>query len=348
MSNTTSNTTETTSGQTAGSSGEQTSKAIEKVLDKLAPHGPVARSLTQLIRPAFVAPEGKMLVWGDWKNIEARVNPWLADSYNGKVKLDVFRRSDAHPAQPDIYTMTAADLLGCNPKEVTKAQRQSHGKVPELALGFGGGLGALQAMATTYGVYLDEKTGQAMVEGWRDKNPWARAYWDALWDAVQNALTTPETVFEAGRVSYLFDPDYLNGSLFCRLPCGRMLTYPQVKWELHEVEDKTTGDTELKWQLRYRKGHGRVSMWYGKLCENTVQATAGSLLRAKLVRLEREALFPAVAHTHDDIIVECLETNVDTAKQYLREVMTAPEPWSEKLPLAVDVSANWWLTKKDD
>lgn len=321
-----------------------------RFLDQFAQYGPIARSLTQLIRPAFVAPEGKTLVWGDWSNIEARVNPWLSQSLGGERKLKLFRASDADPTLPDIYQTTAASLLGIDPHKVTKPQRQSHGKVPELALGFGGGMGALQAMATTYGVYIEERQGQEMIDNWRSENPWARGFWDALWAAAQNALEAPRVVFEAGRVSYMYRPDYLGGSLFCRLPDERMLTYPQCRWERKEVEDKD-GNKELKWRLGYRKGHGRADLWYGKLCENVTQATAGSLLRAKLVRLERALerdRMHVVAHTHDDIVLEVEEGDEAAARDYLKTMMILPEPWSEGLPLKAATQSNWWLTKADD
>lgn len=319
----------------------------DRLLDDIGQYGPVAKTLTQLIRTAFVAAEGKTFVWGDWSNIEARINPWLAISVEGDRKLDLFRLSDASPKLPDIYVQTASDLLGLGPREITKEQRQSHGKVPELALGFGGGIGALQAMATTYGVYMDDEMAQDMVRRWRAVNPWAEIFWNRLWDAAMRAYQLPWTECPAGRVSYLFDPEYLGGSLFCALPCGRFLTYPQFRQELREVENKD-GTKEIKLQWTYRKGHGRAAAWRGKLCENVVQATAGSLLRAKLLRLECEALLTTVAHTHDEIVVECLESSEPTALAYLAEVMTDPEPWSKGLPLKADVKSKWWLSKADD
>lgn len=115
----------------------------DEFLDRLAEFGPIGKTLGMLIRPSFVAAEGKVFVWGDWSAIEARVLPWLANSRGGERKLDIFRRSDADPKAPDIYEITAGELLGVDPKDVTKPQRQSHGKVPELSLGFGGAVGAL-------------------------------------------------------------------------------------------------------------------------------------------------------------------------------------------------------------
>ncbi|MFA7602532.1 MAG: hypothetical protein WCY29_05935 [Novosphingobium sp.] len=245
---------------------------------------PPAKKLSLLLRPTFIAPRGKVLVWGDFSNIEARVLPWLAQSRLADAKLDIFRTVDADPNEPDVYVRTAADLVGRDAGELwealgrgdkeAKALRQSHGKVPELALGFGGGLGALQAMATTYGVYLDEKQSMEMIRRWRDANAWARTFWGAhgregsygLWGAANSAIENPDTIFPAGRVAYVYDRSYLKGTLFCALPCGRLLTYPAIKWEWREVEDKQTGRLVDRYQLTYLKGYGRTAAWYGKLC----------------------------------------------------------------------------------
>lgn len=249
---------------------------------------PPAKKLSLLLRPAFIAPKGKTLVWGDWSNIEARVLPWLAASRGAEDKLDIFRAVDADKSQPDVYIRTAADLLELDAAELwadfrdeeaaghayAKQVRQSHGKVPELALGFGGGLGALQAMATAYGVYLEEVKAKEMIDRWRSANAWARTFWGGhgregsfgIWGAVNSALESPETVFAAGRVAYVFDPNYLGGTLFCALPCGRLLTYPAIKWGWREVEDKKTGKLVDRYQLSYLKGYARTGAWYGKFC----------------------------------------------------------------------------------
>ena len=306
-------------------------------------YGSPGRALSRLIRPALVARPGGLLVWADWRNIEARINPWLALSRSGEEKLEVFRHSDKNSKEPDVYCHTAAALLGCAPGDVTKQLRQSHGKVPELSLGFGGGKDALLRMAATYNVALDDDQAQDMVWHWREVNPWARGFWNKLWEAIDNAVANHNLIYEAGRVSYRYKPDYLGGTLFCALPCGRLLTYPQCRWETGEVVNKKTGEKEIKRQLTYRKGHGRAALWYGKACENVVQATAGSLLRATLARIPN-----VVLHTHDDICVEIAEQHAEETKTLLSVFMTAGEAWSGGLPLAVDVTSNWFFSKAED
>lgn len=342
-------------------------------LDKLAEHGPIGKTLGMLIRPAFIAPEGKVLVWGDWSAIEARVLPWLADSPGARKQLDIFRASDADPTKPDIYIANAAAFVGRDPQELwdrfregdteAKSLRQSHGKVPVLSLGFGGGLGALLKMAINYGVHFTEEQGRDMVSGWRGNNPWAPEFWGAfrtdrhsgevvqssgLWGAANMAIRNPGEVYGAGKVQYVFEPDYLDGTLFCLLPCGRPLAYPSCRYRERTVKDKDTGEEETVYGLWYRKGYGWSTLWYGKLAENITQATAGSILRETLVSLDRAGgdAFPIVGHTHDEIVLEAPEgPPALEARAMLWEHMREPTEWREDLPLAVEVTDYPYYTK---
>lgn len=340
-------------------------------LDALAEHGPIGKTLGMLIRPAFIARPGKTFVWCDWSAIEARVLPWLAASPGAERKLDVFRASDSDPSKPDVYIDGAAGFIGVDPGELwqryldgdteAKKLRQSHGKVPELSLGFGGALGALLKMAVNYGVYFTEEQGADMVSGWRERNQWAKDFWGAfrldkygnittstgLWGAINQALRNPGEAFPAGRVAYVYDPDYLKGSLFCGLPCGRLLTYPGARYKEHSFKNKETGETESAYALWYRKQYGWSAMWYGKAAENITQAVAGSILRETLVEVDERYSdwLPLVGHTHDEIVGETDETNVERAKETLHAEMLKPRDWRFDLPLAAEVSACEYYTK---
>lgn len=342
------------------------------------PGAPSMKKLSLLLRPAFIAAPGKTLVWGDFSNIEARVLPWLAASRGADDKLDIFRKVDADPNEPDVYVRTAAELLGHDPDELwswlrdkkhprnkeAKDARQSHGKVPELSLGFGGGVGALMKMAVNYGVYLDEAVADRMVKSWREANGWAKSFWGAhgrngsygLWGAVNSAMEQPNTIMSAGRIAFVYDPSYLSGSLFCALPCGRLLTYPAIKWGWHEVTNKETGEKEDRYDLTYMKGYGRKPLWYGVFAENVTQATAASVLRRTLKRLhyengrhepERwlEDICPVVMHTHDEVVTEPDANEWQRAARELHAVMEQNDEWDEGLPLAAELSQNWYYTK---
>jgi DNA polymerase len=307
--------------------------------------GPVGRTLSRLIRPAFVAPEGKMLVWADWSAIEARILPWLANSEESNEFVEVFRENDLDPSSPDIYRIDAGRLLGKPASEVTKEERQSHGKIPRLALGFGGGTGALFAMARAYGAAFTEEEAQEIVDGWRAANRWAVRFWDEVWQSVLWCMDNPGEPRMAGRMTYLFDPGYLRGTLFGVLPCGRPLLYPSLRWEEVERKDKKTGEITRRLALTVRRARARLPLTFLDLVNNGVQGTAASLLRDALVRIEREPLLECVLTTHDEVICLADEARIKEARSALMKIMLTAPAWAEGLPIAAESSVHWWYSK---
>lgn len=279
--------------------------------------------------------------------------PWLSASRGGDAVLQVFRESDHDKSKPDIYVREAGGIYDA-PTEAIDEEKRQIGKVAVLSLGFGGADGALAAMAANYGVYLEADFRARIVERWRANNSWAVSFWGAhgqkgsygLWGAINRAMEQPETVQPVGRVAYVYDRSYLGGTVFCALPCGRLLTYPRIKWEKREVEDKRTGKLVEKVQMTYLRGYGRSALWYGKLAENITQAAAGSLLRHTLVDCRRELPWmPVVAHTHDEIVTRHDEAESWVAREALTEIMTREREWHAGLPLKVGVSQNWYYSK---
>jgi DNA polymerase len=353
---------------------------------------PAPKKLSYLLRPAFTAPKGKTFVWGDWANIEARVLPWLAASEGAEKKLDVFRAIDKDPTLPDVYMTTAHDMTTPEQREglllqmlwdaysdkkhphfkLAKELRQSRGKVPELSLGFGGGIGALIAMGVTYGVYVDVPTATEVVRKWRELNQWAVDFWgkhgrngsSGLWGAANSAIEQPDCAFEAGRVAFVYDRSYLGGTLFMALPDGiKLLAYPGVKWEWREVENKKTKKLEDRYQLTFRKGYGRSALWYGKLAENATQAVAALVLKRTLKRLDNADAFigdgedvfmpladwmPTVMHTHDEVLTQCDEADADEAGVILQDEMERNDDWDAGLPLKAEIKASFYYTKAGD
>ena len=327
---------------------------IDKILDgasydDLTQYGPVGRTLSRLIRPVFVAPEGQKMLWADYSAIEARVLPWLGEAYGAKPVLDIFRQNDADPSLPDIYKQQAGSILNKDPKDVTKAERQSHGKVPVLSLGFGGGKGALFAMARNYGAsFTDDEAGD-IVEKWRATNPWARRYWDDTWEAAIWCMHNPNKLRPVGRrLTYVYMPDYMHGTLVCLLPNGEPLLYPMLRWEMRERKDKLTGKVEVREQLTYRRGYGRAALWYGTLVENAVQAVAGALLKNALLCLYRTHPQLVVGHTHDEVIALCPLPDVADSRAALEHAMLDLPEWAEGLPISCEASESSYYTKTID
>lgn len=332
--------------------------AIETVIDAederaaydalKARFGPVGRTLSRLIRPSILAPEGQTLFWADWSAVEARGLPWLADSDAADEVLRVFEETDLDPSLPDIYKRQAGSILHKDPLEVTKSERQSHGKVPVLSLGFGGGNGALHAMARNYGVSFTDEEATGVVQGWRAANPWAKDYWDDSWNAVLRALEDPGSEHSAGRVVYTYLQDYRKGTLFGVLPDGRALLYPSIRWEKREVKDKKTGTYETRNQLTYRRGRGRAVIWYGTLVENATQGICGSLLRWVVREFEETMPGVLVGHTHDEVVGMAPLAKVEEAAAHLAKLMSTGPGWAAGFPLAAAADTNDWYTKTLD
>jgi DNA polymerase len=317
---------------------------------------PPARKLALIVRPALVAEPGKLFVWSDSNAIEARTTPWLAASEGAERVLDAFRANDRDPSLPDNYTIAAADVFHKDVLAATKPERQV-GKVVVLACGFGGGIGALLAMALSYRIHLEDAEARRIVDAWRAANPWAREFWGAhrdgesfgLWGAAMSAWEQPGRVTTAGRIAFVFRPDYLGGTLFMALPSGRLLTYPRPRWREVDVLDKNGEPTgERRTEMSFRRAHGRAKLWHGTLCENAVQATAADLLRAMVTRIETNpalAFMPIRMTTHDEIVCEVDAARADEAKAILRrEMLTLPD-WAEGLPLQSEESVCARYTK---
>lgn len=310
---------------------------------------PVTLLLARCIRPTFIAPEKKKFVWGDWKAIEARVNPWLANTRDADAAvLEPFRSSDADPKAPDVYVYNAesifhipADIIWeryMNGDDEADGYRKA-GKVAVLALGFLGGIGALKAMARNYGMRLTDEEAQVIVDGWRDRNRWARRFGDKCLEACFSAIRHPMQVFTVGRLKYQYAPDLMAGTLVTFLPDMRPLVYPKAKIQKVEKFGKMQ-DT-----ITYLKGMGRRSLWPGLCVENPTQGTAASLLRSTLVRLEQEEPETTVLHTHDEVGCEVPDTTASGFAKRLEAVMVRGFPWTEGLPLAAEITTDWYYHK---
>jgi DNA polymerase len=320
----------------------------ENILE-LGDGAPVARKLSLLIRPTFVPKGGNVFVWSDWSQIEARVLPWLCDHYAGAAsRLQIFRAVDEDPSVPDIYTRTAAVLSHIPIEAVTKAIRQ-RGKVAELALGFMGGVGALQAMAAGYGLHLEDAEAKDIVDRWRAANPWAMNFSQELWEAARTAHRAPNHFIPAGRVGFIFLPRLLGGSLLCRLPSGRMLTYRALRWEMVDVLDDDDNVIDQKRELTFARSYGRQKIWPGIFVENVTQATAADFLRGTLVRLEAEeaAWMPVRLHTHDEILVETTAAEAHEAVFMLGRTMRRGFDWSKGLPIMSEETIAYYYSKDE-
>lgn len=288
-------------------------------------YGSVPDTLSQLIRTAFVASDGNVLIDADFSAIEARVISWLAGE---QWRLDVFK------THGKIYEASASQMFGVPIERIKKgnpeyALRQK-GKVAELALGYQGGAGALINMgALDMGIPEDDLPD--IVQRWRDTNKRICDLWYKMNSAAVEAISTGCSV-GVGRllVSCEYDAVHEVEYLTVLLPSGRKLYYnsPQIgenKWGGPSISYMGMDQTTKKWK--------RIETYGGKLVENCVQAVARDCLAQAIENLEAKGL-PVVFHIHDEVVIDC---RADTATlEDVVDIMSQPIPWAPGLPLNAD------------
>ena len=291
-----------------------------------------ASNIKGLVRYAIIARTGKKFVCVDWEQIEGRMAPWLAMGIDQVTDLSAKDKLDAY-ADPnrDVYCETASKLTG---RLIGKKdpERQSYGKTSELALGYGGGVGALSTMAKMFNVELPNQ--EEIVRQWRKDNHWATRWHSEVMKAAMRAVTNPGVPFVVGRVTFMYVEQYLGGSLLCKLPSGRLQTYPFCKIQEEHGQQYISA---LRSRVRPKigeRGWPAIRLWHGILCENITQAAAGCLLRETLRTLSKRGYW-IVGHTHDEILIEVSEHDT-TSLANIEEIMTTPTQWRSDLPLGVD------------
>ena len=274
--------------------------------------------LSELIRTSFIAAPGHTFHVCDFSAIEARVIAWLAGE---NWVLDVFREGG------DIYCRTASKMFGVPvEKHGANAELRQKGKIAVLALGYGGGVSALEAMGGAR-LGLSEDEEREIVKLWRGSNDNIVKLWNTLETAAVKAIRTGEDV----QINRGIVVGRKWGMLTITLPSGRTLCYPRVSIGIerndgwrgdHEIiEYEGTNQTTKKW--------GKIRTYGGKLTENVVQAIARDILGIVILRA-REAGLPVVFHIHDEIVVEAAPGQ--TLEQ-VEALFSKPISWCTDLPL---------------
>jgi DNA polymerase len=284
-------------------------------------YGNVPDTLSQLIRTAFIAPDGKDLGVADYSAIEARVIAWLAGE---QWRLDVFA------THGKIYEASASQMFGVPIEEIGKgSDLRQKGKVAELALGYQGGKGALIAMgALDQGLTEDELP--EIVLRWRNANRRIVDLWFSLEAAALEVMETGQAVGVKGLI-FARESHYGTGQDFftIQLPSGRKLYYAKPF-----LKENDFGKQALHyWGMdQQTKKWTVLSTYGGKLTENVVQAIARDCLAVSLIRLEQTG-FETVLHVHDEVGIEVGRTE-DLDR--VLEIMAQPIPWAPGLPLKAD------------
>ena len=282
--------------------------------------GNVNDTLSQLIRTALVAPEGKTFVVCDFSAIEARVLAWLAGE---QWVLDTFREGG------DIYCATASQMFHVPvEKHGRNAELRQKGKIAVLALGYGGGVSALDAMGGKRLGMSEDEEGQT-VRMWRDANPGICKFWKEVEMSALAAITHgggwhPDSC-EA--LSFRMADD--GTTLLCRLPSGRDIAWPEAEETINRFGSKS---------IRYKGVDQTTNKWTwletygGKLTENITQAVARDCLGEVLTTLDTYG-HRVVFHVHDEVIVETRKEGAEKDLETVKDIFAKPPEWAKDLPL---------------
>ena len=272
----------------------------------------VPEVLSELIRTAFVPRNGYKFIVSDFSAIEARVLSFLAGE---SWRLKVFAENG------DIYCASASAMFHVPvEKHGQNAHLRQKGKIAELALGYGGSVGALKSMGALE-MGLSEEELQPLVDAWRTSNPnIVQLWWDvdnAVKTAVRQRLDT-----ETHGIRFR----YRSGMLFIILPSGRQLCYVKPKMGTN----KFGGDSVTYEGVGSTKKWERIESYGPKFTENVVQAISRDILMYAMRTLSHCFI---VGHVHDELIIEC---SMDVSLDAVCEQMGRTPPWIEGLNLRAD------------
>lgn len=268
--------------------------------------------LSELIRTAFVPYEGGKFIVADFAAIEARVIAWMADE---QWRLEVFKNGG------DIYCASASQMFGVPvEKHGINGHLRQKGKIAELALGYGGSVGALKAMGALE-MGIPEEELKPLVDAWRDANPNITQLWWDVDEAVKKTVTD-KVPTETHGLHFMYE----KGFLFIELPSGRRLAYvkPRIgenKFGGESVTYEGVGSTK-KWE--------RLESYGPKFVENAVQAISRDILCYAMKTLR---CCNIVAHVHDEVIIEA---NPKVSLEAICEQMGRTPPWAKGLILRAD------------
>lgn len=275
-------------------------------------YGSVPDTLSQLIRTAFVARKGYTFMVSDFSSIEARVLSYMARE---KWRLEVFA------GNLDIYAQSASKMFS---KPVVKgginSDLRQKGKIAELALGYGGGEGALMAMGAL-DMGLTKAELPKLVTTWRQTNPHIVSYWWQVDRAVREAIEQLR-ITRVGALTFYMK----KGTLFIALPSGRRLAYPGAA-----LKGSTYGKTAITYMgLDTKRKWNRIESYGPKFVENIIQAISRDILAYAMHNLREYFI---CGHVHDEVIVECRE---GTPVEEITGIMEKTPDWMPGLLLRAD------------
>ena len=303
-------------------------------IDMLYGHPLVMAS--KCLRSFFVAPPGKTLISGDWSNVESRGAAWFAGE---QWKLDAFRQQDSKTG-PEVYCLGASKLLGVPVDQITKEQRQSHGKVPDLAFQYQGGVGSGHTMGKTYGVKATDQEWAARRDAWRAAHPAITKVWPAIQRAAINAVRNPGQAYECGYPGRQAKYKVVGSFLWCLLPSGRVICFPYPKLLEGEYGPQLTYMTvpdpskpeKIIDDPKNASNWARVGTYGGALFNRIIQGFCRDFLVDAMLVLDADGA-ALVLHTYDSLSIEVDVSKADAARPAMEKIMLSPDTWAAGFPL---------------
>jgi len=268
--------------------------------------------LSELIRTAFIPQEGMKFIVADFSAIEARVIAWLAGE---KWRIDVFQNGG------DIYCASASQMFNVPvEKNGVNGHLRQKGKIAELALGYGGSVGALKSMGALE-MGIEEEELQPLVTAWRQSNPnITKLWWDV--DRAVKTCVKQKTPTETHGIKFI----YQSGMLFIVLPSGRRLSYVKPR-----MGENVFGGESITYEgVGGAKKWERIESYGPKFVENIVQAISRDILCYAMQTLKNCSI---VAHVHDEIIIEA---DMRMSLTTICEQMARTPTWANGLLLSAD------------
>jgi DNA polymerase len=299
-------------------------------------YGPPMECISRCSRSFFIAPDGKLLLTADFSAVEGRGTAWVAGE---EWKLAAFRAVDAKTG-PGIYEVTASKTLGIPVEEIgpDSIERQI-GKVQELLLGYGGGVGALRRGLPPRLKDTPDKTLNKWKLAWRAAHPRIVAFWHDVELAAVSAVHEEGKIFTAGAGKRGVQFKKAGSFLWCRLPSGRVMCYPYPKLLPGEYGTQLTymtvpGEADIPKIIKDVKNANnwaRIATYGGALTENIVQAICRDLLAEAMLTLDAEG-FCIVLHVHDEVVCEVQENVAGYERKIMEGIMRTPPVWAPDFP----------------
>lgn len=272
-----------------------------------------AQTLSELIRTAFIPNEHSRFIVDDFSSIEARILAWLS----GETW-----RQEAFKNGKDIYCESASQMFGVPvEKHGVNSHLRQKGKIAELALGYGGSVGALKAMgATTMGLSAEELP--SLVEAWRQASPNIVDFWWSVDRCTKESLKGRMKTQTHG-LSFFYE----SGILFIQLPSGRKLAYCKPRL----CENRFGGESIVYQGIATGNQWTEIESYGAKFVENIVQGIARDILAETMYRLRNCQI---VMHVHDEIVIEVPESQLSVEE--ISHIMRQVPRWANGLVLDAD------------